>query len=108
MDLQLSYIGLIVESLLAIIVALIVRFFVFAVDYTRTEYLQFEDDEYYYHVKAVPNAAVAIPEKTVKRIYDRQKTGVIDAEQIVELEKMTKNSDDDSEIQRIIDEELKN
>ena len=34
--------------------------------------------------------------------------GVIDAEQVVELEKMTKNSDDDSEIQRIIDEELKN
>ena len=59
-------------------------------------------------MKAVPKAAVAIPEKTVKRINERQKTGVIDAEQVVELEKMTKNSDDDSEIQRIIDEELKN
>ena len=108
MDIQLSYASLIVGSLVGILIALLLKFLVFSVDYTRTEYLQFEDDEYYYHVKAVPKAAVAIPEKTVKRINERQKTGVIDAEQVVELEKMTKNSDDDSEIQRIIDEELKN
>ena len=107
MDIQLSYVSLIVGSLVAIVVALLIKFLVFSVDYTRTEYLQFEDDEYYYYVKAVPKAAVAIPEKTVKRIHERQKTGVIDAEQVVELEKMSKNNDDDSEIQRIIDEELK-
>lgn len=108
MDIQLSYISLIVGSVVAIIVALLVKFFVFSVDYTRTEYLQFEDDEYYYYVKAVPKATVAIPEKTVKRINERQKTGVIDSEQVVELERMAKQKDDDSEIQRIIDEELKN
>lgn len=108
MDIQLSYVSLIVGSLVAILVALLVKFLVFSVDYTRTEYLQFEDDEYYYYVKAVPKAAVAIPEKTVKRINERQKTGVIDTEQVVELEKMSQNKDDDSEIQRIIDEELKN
>ena len=108
MDIQLSYISLIVGSLVAILIALLLKFLVFSVDYTRTEYLQFEDDEYYYYVKAVPKAAVAIPEKTVKRINERQKTGVIDSEQVVELEKMSKKSDDDSEIQRIIDEELKN
>lgn len=108
MDIQLSYVSLIVGSVVAIVVALLVKFFVFSVDYTRTEYLQFEDDEYYYYVKAVPKATVAIPEKTVKRINERQKTGVIDSEQVVELEKMMQNKDDDSEIQRIIDEELKN
>lgn len=108
MDIQLSYVSLIVGSVVAILVALLVKFLVFSVDYTRTEYLQFEDDEYYYYVKAVPKATVAIPEKTVKRINERQKTGVIDSEQVVELEKMSKNKDDDSEIQRIIDEELKN
>lgn len=107
MDIQLSYVSLIVGSLVAIITALLVKFLVFSVDYTRTEYLQFEDDEYYYYVKAVPKATVAIPEKTIKCINERQKTGVIDSEQVVELEKMTKSKDDDSEIQRIIDEELK-
>ena len=108
MDIQLSYVSLIVGSLVAVIIALMAKFLVFSVDYTRSEYLQFEDDEYYYYVKAVPKAAVAIPEKTVKRINERQKTGVIDSEQVVELEKMKKQQDDDSEIQRIIDEELKN
>lgn len=91
MDIQLSYVSLIIGGLVAIIVALLVKFFVFSVDYTRTEYLQFEDDEYYYYVKAVPKATVSIPEKTVKRIHERQKTGVIDSEQIAELEKMTKD-----------------
>lgn len=73
MDIQLSYISLIVGSIMAVLVAFIVKFFVFAVDYTRTERLQFEDDEYYYYVKAVPKSSVAIQEKTVKRINERQK-----------------------------------
>lgn len=74
MDIPLSYISLIVGSIVAVLVAFIVKFFVFAVDYTRTERLQYEDDEYYYYVKAVPKSSVAIPEKTVKRINERQKT----------------------------------
>ena len=36
--------------------------------YTKKEYLQFEDDEYYYYVKAVPKMSIAIPEKKVKKI----------------------------------------
>ncbi len=38
------------------------------VDYSRTEKVQFEDDEYYYYVKAVPKVVVAKPEKKVKQI----------------------------------------
>ena len=40
----------------------------FAVDYTRTEYLQYEDDDYYYYVKAVPKALVATSERSIKKI----------------------------------------
>ena len=105
-DVQLSYVSLIVGSIVAVILALILKFFVFSVDYTRTEYLQFEDDKYYYYVKAVPKASVAIPEKTVKRINERQKTGMIDVEQVRKMEHI-KQKEEDSEIQRIIDEELK-
>ena len=85
MDVKLSYVSLIVGSVVAVLVAFIVKFFVFAVDYTRTEKLQFEDDEYYYYVKAVPKVSVAAPEKTVKHIHEVQKTGVIDTEQVNEL-----------------------
>lgn len=88
MDIQLSYISLILGSVVAVIIAFIVKFFVFAVDYTRTERLQYEDDEYYYYVKAVPKVSVTIPEKTVKRINERQMTGVIDAEQVKKMEEL--------------------
>lgn len=103
MDIQIAYVSLIVGSLVSILAALIVKVFVFSVDYTRTEHLQFEDDEYYYYVKAVPKVSVAIPEKTVKTINERQKTGMIDTEQVRNLTQ----SEEDSEIQRIIEEELK-
>ena len=36
-------------------------------DYTRVERLQFEDDEYYYYVKAVPKALIAQQQRNVKR-----------------------------------------
>lgn len=108
MDIHLSYIELITGSIVAIVIALILEFFVFSVDYSRTEYLQFEDDEYYYHVKAVPKASVASPEKTVKRINERQKTGVIDVEQVQALElELQRKQKEESEIQKIIEEELK-
>ena len=35
-------------------------------DYARTERVQFEDDEYYYYVKAIPKKMVAGKEVTVK------------------------------------------
>lgn len=60
--------------LASVLLALIYQFFVFAVDYTRTEYLQYEDDEYCYYVKAVPKIAVSAPDVKVHRIYSRKAT----------------------------------
>ena len=112
MDIPITYTSLIIGSLVAILAGLVVKFFAFSVDYTRTEYLQFEDDEYYYHVKAVPKVSVATPKKTVKLIHERQKTGMIDTEQVRNMEfleenQLTKQEIEESEIQRIIEEELK-
>ena len=55
-------------SLLAILIAKVLEFFRFCVDYSRTEKVQFEDDEYYYYVKAVPKMTLAAQTKTVKKI----------------------------------------
>ena len=57
----------------AMIAALLLEFCVFAVDYSRTEYAQFEDDEYYYYVKAIPKNVIAEPKKTVKKIVSQKK-----------------------------------
>ena len=40
----------------------------FALDYKRTEYVQYEDDEYYYYVKAVPKINVANADVRIKHI----------------------------------------
>ena len=61
-------------TLVGLLIALVVEFFVRSVDYSRTEYTQFEDDEYYYYVKAVPKMSIALADKKVKRINSRRKT----------------------------------
>src|SRR5699024_10601498 len=40
----------------------------FGGDYTRTERLEYEDDDYYYFVKAVPTALVTTSERKIKKI----------------------------------------
>ena len=56
----------------SLILSGIYTFFVFAVDYSRTEYVQFEDDDYYYYVKAVPKLTVSTPDVKVQKINARK------------------------------------
>lgn len=72
-DINISVVGALLGSVLALAVAKVIEFFRFCVDYSRTEKVQFEDDEYYYYVKAVPKMTVAAPAKTVKRINAAQR-----------------------------------
>lgn len=55
-------------SLVGVLLAVIVQFCKGIVDYQQTEHLQFEDDEYYYYVKAVPKMTVSEVNKSVKHI----------------------------------------
>ncbi len=67
-----SYGALFIGAGAAIVVGLILEVIFFSVDYSKCESLQYEDDEYYYYVKAVPKVGVAASEKTVKRINKRE------------------------------------
>ena len=82
MGVHASYATLIVGSVAAAIVGLILELFLLSVDYSRSENLQYEDDEYYYYVKAVPKIIVSTPEKTVKRINERQETEIMDTAEV--------------------------
>lgn len=75
-DTNVSILGLIIGTVFSVAVAKIVEFFAFHVDYSRTESVQFEDDEYYYYVKAVPKITVATPSRTVKKINTLKKRPV--------------------------------
>ena len=72
-DTTTSVFSVIIGMVVSFCLCKVLEFFVFNVDYTRTEYVQFEDDEYYYYVKAIPKNSVTKSKKTVKKI-----TSVID------------------------------
>lgn len=80
-------IGLAVTALLAYII----QFFRMSLDYTGVRKLQFEDDEYFYYVKAVPKLKVAVVDKTVTRI-----------EEVMEEEKF----DFKEEIVKVLEEDM--
>ncbi len=67
-DTNVSIVGIFVGTIFSVLIVKILEFFVFHLNYSRVEKVQFEDDEYYYYVKAVPKITVATPAKTVKRI----------------------------------------
>lgn len=67
-DTNISVGGVILGAIVAVLVGKVIEFFRLCLDYSRTEKVQFEDDEYYYYVKAVPKMSVAAPTKTVKKI----------------------------------------
>ena len=59
--------GMLSEAIfISLLIAFILQFLFMNLDYARTERVQFEDDDYYYYVKAVPKKMVAVREVTVK------------------------------------------
>ena len=65
-------ITILVGSIISCVIAFVIQFLFFNLDYSRTERLQFEDDEYYYYVKAVPKAIVAGTDKKVTRFSGKE------------------------------------
>ncbi|MBP5159134.1 MAG: hypothetical protein ILP10_02425 [Lachnospiraceae bacterium] len=66
--------GLILMSILSAAIVLVLYFMKRLLDYTAVERVQFEDDDYYYYVKAVPK--INIPEKTHKVKHINKKKGI--------------------------------
>lgn len=67
LDADASIGGALLGMIVAILLCIVLQFFVFNVDYSRAEYVQFEDDDYYYYVKAVPKITLEAPNVRVRR-----------------------------------------
>lgn len=67
LDAEIGIGGAMVSLLVSAVIVLILQFFIFNVDYSRAEYVQFEDDEYYYYVKAIPKITLEAPAVKVRR-----------------------------------------
>ncbi|MBR2188805.1 MAG: hypothetical protein IJ860_05280 [Eubacterium sp.] len=46
-------------TLLSALIAMVLNTFVYAVDYSKSKFIQFEDDDYFYYVKAIPKLKAA-------------------------------------------------
>lgn len=77
LDITPQILSVLLGSLISAGIAVLLQITVFSLDYSRTEYVQFEDDEYYYYVKAVPKITIAVPEKTVKKINPQRKISAV-------------------------------
>ena len=69
LDISSSILGLLLGTVVSVLLAFLVQFFVFSVDYTGTRKVQFEDDDFYYYVKAIPKIKISVPDKQVKEIH---------------------------------------
>lgn len=68
LDISEKILSMVLGTLVSAGIVFIIQFFRLNLDYSRVENLQFEDDDYYYYVKAVPKINVTTPEVNVKRI----------------------------------------
>lgn len=59
--------GLILGNILVLVVGVILNYFVLDLDYSRIEKVQFEDDDYYYYVTAVPKIRIVEEDKEIKK-----------------------------------------
>ena len=90
---DISYVTVVISAVLGIAAGLVLEFLFFSVDYSRTENIQFEDDEYYYYVKAIPKVGVSAPEKEVKHITGRR-TGLKRPEKKPDEQPADKNTEE--------------
>ncbi len=63
-----SVLSVFLGVIVAVIISGIILFMRFSLDYKKVEKLQFEDDDYYYYVKAIPKIKVPKSDKETKTI----------------------------------------
>lgn len=67
-ELPVSILELVVGTIGACLIAFIVQYFKCALDYSAVERVQFEDEDYFYYVKAVPKMKIATKQNDIKKI----------------------------------------
>ena len=66
----------IISMVISAVIVYVMHFFYLGIDYKRVERVQFEDDEYYYYVKAVPKMNISATSKTVKQISSKTQKNI--------------------------------
>lgn len=70
-ELPLGIAATVLYHVLAGILVIIIYFFIRVLDYTAVEHVQFEDDDYYYYVRAVPKIKVGLPQINIRKVTEK-------------------------------------
>ena len=65
LDINVGTGSMILGTVISMLLVFVAQFFRVVLDYTSVEHVQFEDDDYYYYVKAVPKIDVTMLQKNV-------------------------------------------
>lgn len=71
-NVEVSMVWVILGTLFSGILAYVTQFFMYILDYTATEHLQFDDEDYYYYVTAVPKYSVTSPNLNILKINESE------------------------------------
>lgn len=75
---QISVLRFVIGMFVNVLCAAFIIIFIIGADYRHTETVQFEDEEYYYFVKAIPKARITPDERRVENITQDSEISVID------------------------------
>lgn len=67
-NIAVPYVEMLIGSVISIALAMLIEFWLVATDYDHTEFLQYEDDDYVYYVKAVPKIKITTKQVEIKEI----------------------------------------
>ena len=73
-EIKIDVLWVFIGTLLSGGLALIVQFFNYLLDYSSVEHLQFDDDDYFYYVTAVPKLSVTSPDLNILKINGNEDT----------------------------------
>ena len=93
-----NMIFMIIGVILGAVVEYLCQILFFSVDYKRTEFVQYEDDEYYYYVKAVPKINIVNEDVKVKQINARKTRKTTDINDVAKSSSDRSINDDDYDI----------
>ena len=82
---------MIIGSVFSAAIAFVLQFFFFNLDYSRIERLQFEDDDYYYYVKAIPKSLVTEKDMKIKRFNGKTEKERLDKKKFAEEMEIDEN-----------------
>lgn len=96
-----------VGSFIALLLSAGLMFILRPLDYSRVERVEFEDEEYYYYVKAVPKMSMELEEREVKQIASKRRKAVKSPGRVKKNGQIPIRQDVANEIRRELEKDAK-